>query len=388
MAQRVAVGIDIGTSYIKVVVAAISKEDKPGQLPSIIGIGASETRGLRHGYIVNAAEATKSIAAAVGQAEKSSGMKIRRAYICAGGAGVDEATSRGEVVISRADYEVTDLDLEKALAVAEGKAKDKLVNRKVLHTIPLSYRLDGAPVMGKPQGMKGTKLETDVLMVTMLEQHLNDLISAVEEGGVSVEDVIASPLAGSLVMLGKADKKAGCVLINIGSETTTIAIYENGLPMSVKIFPTGSSDITHAIALGLKISLPEAEQIKIGSIIGATYPKKKLDDIIASRLVELFRLIETHLKKIGRAQLLPAGAIITGGGSGITGIVDAAKSVLKLPARLYLPSFRINSKLKDASWATAYGLAVSGLTVSEEVGSHSAKELFKDLWRSLSQFLP
>jgi len=388
MAQKIAVGIDIGTYQVKVVVAGFPRGGS-GSMPRIMGVGFAESKGLRHGYIVNAHETTKSIGLAIEQAEAASGIKIRRAYVSVGGAGLDEITGRGEVVIGRADYEVSDLDVEKTLAAAEQKVKSKLVNRKVLHAIPLTYTLDGSPVLGKPQGMKGTKLETDVLFITCLEQHLNDIISCVEEAGVSVEDVIAAPLSASLVILSKADKKAGCVLANIGSETVSIAVFENGLPVSVKVFPLGSADITNDIALGLKVSLSEAEQIKVGSVIGASYPRKKLDDIVASRLADIFRLIEVHLKKIGRSGLLPAGIIITGGGSGMATIEDLAKAVLKLPSRLYLPAFRINSKIKDASWAVAYGLTISGLTNEEEKNVPlTGGSLLKSVWRSLSQFLP
>ena len=388
MAQKIAVGIDIGTHQVKVVVAGYPR-GATNTMPRILGVGFAESKGLRHGYIVNAHETTKSVTSAVEEAETSSGIKIRRAYVSVGGAGLDEITGRGEVVIGRADYEVTDIDVEKTIAGAEQKVKDKLVNRKVLHAIPLAHRLDGSPVLGKPQGMKGTKLETDVLFITCLEQHLNDIISCVEEAGVSVEDVIAAPLSASVVILSKADKKAGCVLANIGSETVSIAVFENGLPVSVKVFPLGSADITNDIALGLKVSLSEAEQIKVGSVIGASYPRKKLDDIVASRLADIFRLIEAHLRKIGRSGLLPAGIIITGGGSGIATIEDLAKGVLKLPSRLYSPAFRINSKIKDASWAVAYGLTISGLSNEEEKNIPlSGGSLLKSIWRSLSQFLP
>jgi len=144
----------------------------------------------------------------------------------------------------------------------------------------------------RPQGLKGTKLEVDSLFITTYEQHVNDLISTIEGLGVYVEDVIASPLAASFVMLSKAQKRAGCVLTNIGAETTSIVIFEDSTPISLKIFPVGSTDVTNDIALGLRIPLEDAEKIKRGAMTSATFSKKKLDEIIQERLRTIFTLID------------------------------------------------------------------------------------------------
>ena len=165
------------------------------------------------------------------------------------------------------------------------------------------------------------------LLVTSLEQHLNDLVSAIENTGILVDDVMASPLAASLVMLSKTQKRAGCVLANIGAETVSIAVFENSIPISLKVFPLGSGDITNDIAIGLKIPLEEAERVKRGFTSNTNISKRKLDEIISARLSDMFGLIEAHLKSIKRNGLLPAGIIITGGGSGIADIEDLAKSL-------------------------------------------------------------
>jgi len=152
-------------------------------------------------------------------------------------------------------------------------------------------------VLGKPQGMRGTKLEVESLFITTFEQHLNDLVTAIENTGIAVEDIMASSLAASFVMLTKAQKRAGCVLANIGAETVSIVVFENSTPISIKVFPLGSNDITNDIALGLKIPLEEAEKIKRGGMSSANYSKRKLDEIIAARLTDIFELIQAHLKR-------------------------------------------------------------------------------------------
>lgn len=390
MGQRTAVGIDVGTYQVRVVVARTSDDLKGGQA-KVIGTGYAESKGLRHGYITNVPDVTRAVRQAIQQAEETSGVKIRSAFLALGGIGLDEVRGRGEVVIARSDAEVTDLDVERALEASEESVKSRLTNRKILHPIPVSYSIDGAEVLGRPQGMKGSKLSVETLFVTCLAQHVDDLVEAVESADVSVADTMASPLAGSIVTVTNAEKRAGCVLANIGSETVSIVVFENGIPISIRVFKIGSSKITEDIALGLRISLDEAEQLKLGAVIGSTYPKKKFDDILSARLTDIFELIDAHLKKLGKDQLLPAGIILSGGGSGIGPIKEAAEQALKLPSKTIMLNGAQGGKIKDSSWAVAYGLTIWGLT-GENADTSAMKNAFGKLWGSVvaffKQFLP
>jgi cell division protein FtsA len=386
MTRKIAVGIDVGTYQIKVVVAS---QDSKDQRAKIIGTGFAHSRGIRHGYVISRGDIAKMLQGAIQQAEKSSGVAIRKAYLSVGGVGLEEFRSRAEIIVSRADSEVTDIDLKNVIEESERKISSRLINRKVIHAIPLAYRLDGERLMGQPVGMKGTKLEIDSLFITALEQHLNELIAAVEDVGISVVDVMASPLAGSFVTLTKAQKIAGVVLANIGAETISIAVFENDVPISVKVFPIGSTDITHDIALGLKISIEDAEQAKCGALVNSVASKKQLDSIIAHRLTDIFTLIEAHLKRMGKNGLLPAGVIISGGGSGIVTIEDIARAVLKIPSKRAALLTTDKSKIKNSAWAVAYGLCIWGLTNDNESSNLSTiKENANGLFNWLKQFLP
>ncbi len=391
MAQRTAVGIDIGTHQVRVVVAREGASGERSGTPKVIGTGYAESKGLRHGYITNVGDVTRAVRAAVAQAEETSGTKIRSAFLAVGGIGIDEVRSRGETVIARADAEVTDLDVERAVDASQESARGRLTNRRILHTVPISYSIDGAEVLGRPQGMKGSKLSVETLFVTCLEQHVADLIEAVEGADVSVADTMASPLAGSIVTVTNAEKRAGCVLANIGAETVSIVVFENGTPISLKVFKIGSMDITKDIALGLRISLDEAEQLKLGAVIGSSYPKKKFDDILAARLTDIFELIDAHLKKLGKDQLLPAGIILSGGGAGIGPIKAIAENALKLPSKTISLNAAQGGKIKDSSWAVAYGLTLWGLT-GESAETSAMKNAVGKLGTSVQnffkQFLP
>ncbi|HVT75186.1 MAG TPA: cell division protein FtsA [Candidatus Paceibacterota bacterium] len=367
MRKHIAAGIDIGTYQVKVVVSE-SDPDGGDRLPRIIGTGFAESKGLRHGYIVNSRDVTKSVLQAVAQAEKSAGVRIKRAFISIGGISLQSVTSLGSVAISRGDAEVSQIDIDKASSAAERNIPaSQTLNRRIIHTVPLSYKIDAKPVFGRPLGMKGSKLEAKVLFVTCLSQHLDDLIDAITDAGIEVLDVVASPIAGALVTLTKNQKVAGCLLANIGAETVSIVVYENNLPISLEVFPIGSTDITNDIALGLKLPIEDAESLKRGSLSNTQISKKKLDEIIGARLSDIFDLVEAHLKKIDRNGLLPAGIIITGGGSGISTIEDLAKASLKLPSRIAKLGVDGKNGIKDSSWSVAYGLTILGIG-SEDTG--------------------
>jgi len=383
-------GIDIGTHSTKVVVVGF---DKGKTEPTVIATGMSETKGMRFGYIKDVDVVSLSIKKAIKQAENIQGIKIRRAYVSVGGISLASVVSSGSVIISKADQEITNFDVTKAIANSEENLD--IVNRKIIHTIPLGFKLDGKDIYARPEGLRGIKLEVKTLFITCLKQNIDDLITALTLAKIDIEEIVASPLITASVLLGNKQKVAGCVLVDIGAETVETAVFENNLLISVSVFPIGSMDITKDIALGLKISLEEAESIKLGSVIGGDYPKKKIDEIIEARLGDIFELVGNHLKRIKRNELLPAGVIITGGGSGINNITEIAKNQLKLPARTEPvdSTFKNKFKIRDSSWYTALGLALSA---SDDYGANQldnsmggnikeVKSFFKSIF---SQLLP
>ncbi|MFM2331004.1 MAG: hypothetical protein RLZZ26_511 [Candidatus Parcubacteria bacterium] len=385
MKRRIVTGVDIGTYQVKVVVVEELTDKGGAHQLRVLGTGLAESRGLRHGYIVNKEEVTASIIKAKHEAESVARVPIRSAFLAVGGISLDEARASGSAIISRADQEITLLDVEKAGQVAREVAAPGFLNRHVLHSIPLEYRIDNNKVLGDPVGMKGVRLEVDYLFVTCLAQHQDALAQAVEDADIEVIDQMASPLAGSYVLLDGDQKMKGCVLANIGAETVSIVVYDEGIPMSVKVFPMGSSHITDDIALGLRISLEEAERVKIGRLSGAMYPRKKVDSLIETRLLDMFSLIDKHLKSLGRRGPLPAGIIISGGGSGVGSISDIAKGSLKLPSRLAELRLATDTKIRDATWAVAYGLAIWGLTGDTTAPKRGMGEAVGKFFK---QFLP
>ena len=400
MARQIVVGIDIGTSQIKVVVAE-GLIEHGHSTPKIIGTGVAESRGIYRGYINNPEEAARSVRSAVTRAEKVAGVKIRRAYVSFGGLGLGSVSTTGSVVISRADLEITERDLASVLEIAEAAIpKAASINKRIINTVPIEYKIDGKPVWGQALGLKAQKLEVKALFITCLEHHLSLLINTVEEAGIEVVDVVAAPVAAGFVTVSKRQKRVGCLLADLGTETLSIVVFENSNLISLEVFPIGGNDITSDIALGLKLSLEDAENIKVGNDRRGSYSKKKLDEIIEARLGDCFELIERHLKSIGRDELLPAGIILTGGGAAITNIKSIAEEYLRLPAQVAEIHFSNTQegKIKDGSWAVACGLSVVGFNADNEqhaIGirngtllTEGGKRWGKMILRWFYQFLP
>ena len=387
MIKNISIGIDVGSSTTRVVVGEFVKGEKN---PKIIGVGESETLGVRHGYVVDSDETVISLRNALSQAEKTSGIKIRRAFVSVGGTTLRGETSAGFAIISKADGEVTNLDINKALQDSEDNLS--LGNKKIIQVSPISFRLDGQEVLGRLEGMHGTKLEVKALFVTYSVQHLEDLLATIAEAGVETIDIIAAPIAISHITLNDRQKIVGVALVDIGAETTSLSVFENGKLISIHTFPFGSSDITNDIALGFKIPLEKAESLKRGNM-EPEFSKRKLDEFIEARLSDIFELIENHLKKIKRSELLPAGIVFVGGGASIPRLEEYSKYALKLPSTLGSTDIFGNTKtkLRDSAWFTPLGLVAFGRDDNSNYGG-SFGNFFKDLKRavksSIKQLMP
>lgn len=393
MQKRIAIGIDIGTQNTRVIVLG---DEGDGAL-KVLTSQTSVSRGLRHGYITKTKDASQSVREAFKNTEKMFvGTKMPKICVTVGGTGLSGNVFQSSLPLLKSQMEVTDEDIAR---VSESGRSDMpqafALNRRIIHSFPLQYKIDGRVVQGKPHGLKGSRLEARTLFVTCLNHHVNDILEAIEEAGASVGNIVSTPIARGNLLLTRVEKVAGVALLDIGFETTSFIIYEDGLPVSLEVYPVGANDITNDLALGFKIDLNEAEELKRGGA-RLDYPKKKVEDIIKSRLEKIFQPAEEHLKKIGKNGLLPAGIILCGGGAEVAHIEAIAKSYFKLPARRI--EERIDSglrtQLKVSEWGGAYGAALFNLSEEDEesfglrLGLDLGKKVGKDMWKWIKQFLP
>ncbi len=377
MGRNLLTAIDIGSSQIRIATAEVTRENKI----KILALAKVESHGVRFGHLVSQKDAQVALSEGIRKIENSIGMKIKRATLSVNGIALDTTVLASSIAISRADGEVTDLDVERALNECESKIAEQ-ANARIVHSIPIDFKVDGKKILGKPQGMHAGKLEVKTLFITALNSHLQKLVKLVESVGIEVEDIFAGPIAESIVTTTNLQKNAGCAVVNIGASTTSVIVYEENLPRALSVFKIGGDDITNDIALGMKVTIEEAENLKIGGTNASgnqKLPPKKIQDITEARLKDIFELVDGSLKKIGRSELLPAGVVITGGGSNIERITEYAKRHLNLPAsigrgtdkKLLSPTqsedasqkeimqARVNfDAIRDPFWANAYGILV------------------------------
>ena len=368
--SRHAVGIDIGTTTVRCVVAHI---DGATGVPTIVGVGSAQNNGMRKGTVVTLAGPAKAIDDALGEAERMSGYQVDSATISINGAHILSTHADGMIAVGAADHEITGEDIARIEEVATlGKVP---ANREILQIVPHAYKLDGQDNIKNPIGMTGTRLELDANVVSVLVPHLVNLQKASEMAKVNPNSIVVAGIAAAKSVLTEQQLENGVVLIDIGGSTTNVAIYEEGDLQYVGIIPVGGVNITNDLAIGLKTDPEIAEMIKVqhASAINRhessgvsikhddeihDFDIADIDEIVEARLEELFELVNKELKRAGREGRLPSGAVLTGGTAQLKGIADYAKTALGLAARVGIATGfgGVADGIDKPQFATAIGL--------------------------------
>ncbi len=377
MRNNVSIGIDIGTTKI---VACIGKFEEG--TTDIIGIGQSTNQGIRKGVIVDIEETVSAITASLVEAERMAGISVQDAIVGITGPHIESTESKGIIAVSRPDGEITEQDVLRVVEAA--KAIPNRPNREILHVIPRNFVIDGHEESKDPVGMTGTRLEVIAQIISSSTNAVKSLTRAIDQAGIGISSLVFSPLATSQFLLSRRQMDIGVILIDIGASTTSYSVYEEGDVIFCDVIPIGTMHITNDLAIGLRTNIELAELIKLK--YGYAVPDKvnnkeqidlkKLDDredgavnlkyvteIIEARLNEIFLIIKNNLANINRDGSLPAGVVLTGGGSKIEGIVELAKETLCLPAQVGKPIVEISGlidKLDDPVYATSIGLMLWG----------------------------
>jgi len=382
--QKLIAAVDIGSSKITTLIAQVVVEEITMESSvNIIGVANLPSRGVKKGQIVDIEEAVEAIISSVEAAERMAGFNLDRAFISVGGAHVSSQNSKGVVAVSNSNSEITEEDIDRVIEAA--RAVSHPASREIIHVIPREFIVDGEAGVRDPVGMSGVRLEVETHIVTASSAALKNLRKSVNEVGIDTEEMVFAGLASSYATVTPTEKELGCVLIDIGSGTTSIAVFVDGGMAYSGSLPVGARNVTNDLAIGLRVSLDEAEKIKLGlakksksvdkhgkEVIeieetGSDEPKtvsKRTvsEGIIKPRLNEIFAMVKSDLDKAGLINKIPSGAIITGGGAMTIGVEEAAKRVLSLPSRIAEPAGvkGLIDDVGDARFSTAIGLILYG----------------------------
>ncbi len=251
-----AVGLDIGTSKIRCVIG----EPGDGGGMNVVGIGESESRGLRRGIVSTTDAVAESIKRAVEEAEKISGLEVQMATVNLSGEHLQGENKGGVVAVAGAGREISDEDVERAIESAS--AMPLPAGWEIIDRLPQEFIIDGQDGITEPVGMRGARLESRVHVIISPSAGKQNIEKAVNRAGLDVENMMLEPLAAATATLTEDDREYGCALINIGAELTSLMIFGRGAVQHTRVFPFGGMHFTKDIALGLRVSIPEANAIK------------------------------------------------------------------------------------------------------------------------------
>ena len=361
--NNVVAGIDIGSENIFCSIGCLI----PGTSKiKLLGLGASSVKdSFNKGAITNRNQLIEQLDSAVNEAEIMSGKKINSAYMSLTGDHIRCMNTQGAIALNRnqtngvkENNSIIQKDINRVLELTQGIALPP--DRDILHTIPQEFIVDTLEKIDNPIGLSGRRLEGHVHLVTAATTAMKNLVESAEEIGININGLVFKPLAAAASTLTKDEIKLGVSLIDIGSTTTNVAIFNDGAVRHSAVIPIGSASITNDIAVMLRTSIKNAEKIKIkyASAMASlsseklnfevdsdgesqTISENELSKYVEARMEEIFQLAQNEINRAGINNTLTYGAVLTGGGSQMRNIIPLAKELLNMPIRLGKPIINI-----------------------------------------------
>ncbi len=395
-------GLDIGSRSVRCVAGSYQEED----LFYVLGAYESPAEGIHKGMISSLEEAVSSISDCLEGTERIVGAPVKSAYVGISGSHIVSTASKGVVAVSQVHGEIRDTDVERVIDAAQAVATP--ANYEIIHVIPRVFRVDQQEGIRDPIGMTGVRLEVEANIIQAQSTHVKNITKAILRTGIDIDDVVLGILACAESTLTKRQKELGVALVNIGANTTSLIVFEEGDLVTTAALPIGSAHITNDIAIGLRTSIDTAEEMKleygtatpkaigkrdeldladISSVDEGKVSLKHVSEIIEARLEEIFALVEKELVKAGKAGLLPSGIVLTGGGAKLEGVVEVAKRSFRLPASLGRPVITTTTaieKVNSLDFTTALGLALWGSRI-RGAGARSRSLIDPAAWKHIPE---
>ncbi len=371
------VGVDLGTSNVRVVVGRAASDNQI----EVLGYGVSESEGLRKGAVVNIERTIGSIERALRAAQKMSGRRIHSAFVSMSDGHIQGFDSHGIIAIRRRDHEIVASDVAHVLEAAQ--AVKIPVDREVLHVFPKEYMVDGQHGITDPVGIVGVRLEVDVHIVTGSTTSIQNIIKCMNRAGCEVEDIVLDAYASGESALTREERELGVGLIDFGGGTTDCAVFSDGVIRHSKVLALAGGHVTNDIAIGLRTPPSKAEEVKtrygcallsmvdedeVITVNGMAKDvrhmlRRGLVEIIEARVDEILGLVNADLGRAGCRKLYPAGIVLTGGSVLMEGTTELAEAIVKCPVRIGRPLGLVGEpeELDGPEWTCATGLVRYGL---------------------------
>ncbi len=397
--------VDIGTSSFKAMIVQKKPEEAGFK---VLGKAENVSSGMRRGVVSDPERAGKVIYNTLQEAQREAGQEVEEVYANINGSHLFSVLSRGLVSVSRADREIAQGDVDRAIEAA--KTFSLPSNKEILEIIPREFIVDKERGVRDPLGLHGVRLETEILAIGGFAPYSRNLTQSILNANLQVKDLVVNPLAVSRAVLTQEEKELGVAVIDIGAGTTGLTVFEENDLLHMAVLPVGMNNVRNDIAIGLKIDIETAEFVKNkfgASVLGERSAKKEkiklpgggeisfarndIRKIGEARFMQIFEEIEKELKKISRHKLLPGGVVLTGGGAKLPHLADITREKLGLPCRIGVPR-RFFPLDEDPSLTTLCGLILYGMELEEEERGHymggKMKGVGEKMKRALRVFIP
>lgn len=392
--ERIIVGLDIGTSVIRVVIGELNEET--GKL-EVIGTASKESGGINKGSIVNIEKAKEAIREAIETAEYNAGATVESIILGIGGSQIEGKNSRAVVPVrsnGRVNREITIDDVNKVIENATEILSSEY--REKLHVIPQDYIVDGTRGVKDPVDMMGTKLEVEVHIITEAKTVLQNIKSCIARAGYFLDGVMLNTLAQTQSVCHQDEMDLGSILIDLGAGTTDALVLIKGAPISTTSVQVGGNLVTNDISVVLGIPIAVAEKIKIDygccwtPLIDSSNDKEvilpgvggrapevimqsKISEIIQARVAQIFTMIKAAIVKDTKDTItqLSGNIILTGGGAQMEGVVELAQAIFKTSSvRVGVPEAMggVEEEYRKPEFATAVGLISANQKLLTERG--------------------
>lgn len=389
--QAVIVAIDIGTTKVCALIGEVERRSA-----NVIGFGTSPSDGLRKGVVIDIDRTVQAVTAAIESAERMSGYKVRSALVGISGSHISSQSSRGIVAVA-GRRDVTREDTHRALDNARAVSIPN--TREILHVIPRGYVVDGQTGVRDPIGMTAVRLEVETHIITASSTSVQNLSKCVQRAEVLIDELVLTQLATAEAVLSEEDRELGVALVDIGGDTTDVAVFQDGSVAHAATIPIGGRSVTSDLGIVLRVAPDTAESIKVRygtalplevdpdevvqiTSIGEELPhgvtRRHIGEIVQSRMRELFELVAAEIEAAGATNRLQAGVVLTGGGALLQGIGRAARDQLGMAARMSGPHGLggLTDNVSGPAFSAASGLLLWGARhPGEEEDAESARSL-------------